>query len=789
MSDLYKEAIADAKKLRELAEEEARKSIIESVSPYIKKMIAKETANASTFFFEEEEDASLQPPDKSVTSPETAIAGTDSPVVEPASGSESVGDSLGSSVTDNPALDAPIASAGSEIANVPMPDADGKITIDFEQLFSDGALGDTVPPVATDAIAPDTTDLTAAPEAPAPIQPTAADGTAGDSLSGGEETPAPAPNDIASPETLAATPEPTPPSMDTGEIPGSEEEEEVPSAAQPLTEAKFNEQLMEASFRIDQIFHGGSNGRSVSDLMHERLKNNLIDLLESLDNMQASGVISEGKARHNEKRLEFLFLKLKEGILANSYTTEKDKKEDPMGKSLKEYAAKLFESDEQERLAQDSISTGETGLPVRKDASAHAKKVSGVSPEVGDLFKEEGGSGEGKTVRVAAKAGTTDAAPLTGTGTAKKMPLEKGEPIAEEIEAKGHAGFGDSNEKPVASPDMFFEIDEKELMEAVAAIRKEAASADKPAAAKATKAGWEKGKPAGKSAAPAAVLKKTAVNEQVAEMGDLGGGGMDEDLVLNIALPDEIEDELSSDDLDVDLMLSSDEDGLDAVSPEDGEGLDVDGGAADDMDMVDADEDSSVDMDMMDSDESDSSSEEEEVLLTDEEEDLDEVSDPMTGPASDLAPRPIKESKIVKTLRVREAKARKLLEARSAEAKQLKTEMAETNLFLSKLLYLNKFLQKEGLSRKVKQQIVEHLDRASTLAEAKEIYLKIKKKLDESVGSDRPSASMVGSASKPTAAGSARLNESANALHSDSEHVLGTVERWQKLARIKKGED
>ena len=95
---------------------------------------------------------------------------------------------------------------------------------------------------------------------------------------------------------------------------------------------------------------------------------------------------------------------------------------------------------------------------------------------------------------------------------------------------------------------------------------------------------------------------------------------------------------------------------------------------------------------------------------------------------------------------------------------------------------------REDLSRKVKQQIVEHLDRASTIAEAKEIYGKIVKKLDEAAAAQ--TAPVVGSASKPTTAGSATLNESvsraATSGGSAGEPVIGTFDKWQILANIKK---
>jgi hypothetical protein len=131
----------------------------------------------------------------------------------------------------------------------------------------------------------------------------------------------------------------------------------------------------------------------------------------------------------------------------------------------------------------------------------------------------------------------------------------------------------------------------------------------------------------------------------------------------------------------------------------------------------------------------------------------------------------------------------RLAENSQRQAYGLKKEMAETNLFLAKLVYLNKFLVREDLNRSVKQQIVEHLDRATTIAEAKVIYGKINRKLDEAVA--KQTAPVVGSASKPTTAGSVRLNESASRFNTSngSEPVIGTYAKWQILSGIKKNND
>jgi len=432
----------------------------------------------------------------------------------------------------------------------------------------------------------------------------------------------------------------------------------------------------------------------------------------------------------NENRLEFLFLHLKEANLNNSYNKQKDK--DTTMTTLKEFAAKLFEGADNERLAQDSKSSGETGVAVHKAATAHAMKASGVHA---DLF-----GGGSKTTEKLAAAGSVDADELEGLD-GEEGPWEQA--LLEEVEAALRDEL-DAHEEPEAgevpaavSDSGYFEISEAALKEAVAKIRKEAAS---------------------KKATSKSAIKEAARKKLLEMMGAAHRGGMDEDLVLSVELPSEVEEQLADEDLDVDLMFSGEEE----EEMGDEEVVDLDMSAAGDEDM----------------------GSEEEMLLTDEE-DEEEMKE--------MAMKPMMESRRVRKAllesRTREVKSRRLAEAKRAETATLKKEMAETNLFLSKLVYLNKFLVREDLSRKVKQQIVEHLDRASTIAEAKDIYGKIVRKLDEAAAAH--TAPVVGSASKPTTAGSARLNEGVTraASSNGSEPVIGTFEKWQILANIKRNND
>lgn len=687
MSDLYKEALADAAKIREIAEQDARSAILERINPYIKQMIAKEASNS--FLLEQEDMTPEAPAPDAVMAIPDAMAPSEMPITP---------------------------AGGSDVVNVPMPSVtDGKITLNFDDLFASEGVADIVNPTdmsqaSSMEVATSTPAIEAAPEMPAPSAPV--------------ESPAATPAAEAPPAEAGPTPAP--------ETAGAAAEEEAPVPPAPLAEVKtakqFERQLAEMAVKIDRMY-----STKVSALTQDAYKTKLFSLLEQLDSLAANKVISPKQAQLNENRLEFLFLHLKEANLNNSYNKQKDK--DKTMTTLKEFAAKLFESADAERLGQDSQSTGETGLPVHKAATAHAMKASGVHA---DLF-----GGGSKTTEKLAAAGSVDADELEG------LKGEEGaweQALLEEVEAALHDELDahkkpEAGEVPAAVKDSgYFEISEAALKEAVAKIRKEAASK----------------KATSKSAIKEAARKKLLemMDDGMNEMMD---DGMKEDLVLSVELPSEVEEQLADEDLDVDLMFSGEEEGEEEMG----------------------DEEEVVDLDM-----SSAGEEGEEMLLTDEEgeEEMDE-----------MAMKPMMESRRVRKAllesRTREVKARRLAEAKRAETATLKKEMAETNLFLSKLVYLNKFLVREDLSRKVKQQIVEHLDRASTITEAKEIYGKIVKKLDEAAAAH--TAPVVGSASKPTTAGSARLNESVTraASSNGSEPVIGTFEKWQILANIKRNND
>jgi len=123
------------------------------------------------------------------------------------------------------------------------------------------------------------------------------------------------------------------------------------------------------------------------------------------------------------------------------------------------------------------------------------------------------------------------------------------------------------------------------------------------------------------------------------------------------------------------------------------------------------------------------------------------------------------------------AEARKEAKLLKRQAAAAKKELKESNLFNAKLLYVNKLMQSYDLNVKQQRAIVEALDNAQTLREAKLLYTSLteslKKGRSTKGGTMNESVSRTGSASK-----SVRSSAPAN---NGSE--LG---RWAVLAGLKK---
>jgi hypothetical protein len=115
----------------------------------------------------------------------------------------------------------------------------------------------------------------------------------------------------------------------------------------------------------------------------------------------------------------------------------------------------------------------------------------------------------------------------------------------------------------------------------------------------------------------------------------------------------------------------------------------------------------------------------------------------------------------------------------AAETNNLRTKLAETNLFNAKLLFTNKLLQNESLTKRQKAEVIERLDEARSEREVKLVYESLVKTLQGSSTnklSESVERGVIGSSSRPTrsAASSNNLNEGIEA------------DRWARLAGIVK---
>lgn len=180
------------------------------------------------------------------------------------------------------------------------------------------------------------------------------------------------------------------------------------------------------------------------------------------------------------------------------------------------------------------------------------------------------------------------------------------------------------------------------------------------------------------------------------------------------------------------------------------------GGDVEDEEFVDVDEDSLLN------------------ALADE---LGDAPNPDVGGApagGDAMPesRRRRSARISESRKVR-AMARQLSEYKKATS-ALKGQLTEMNLFNAKLLYANKLMQNRNLSQKQQRAIVEALDNAKTLREAKLLYKSLTASLDK--GKTR---SLREGKTLRTLGSSSRSTRSAQPASSGVE-----VDRWAVLAGI-----
>jgi hypothetical protein len=146
------------------------------------------------------------------------------------------------------------------------------------------------------------------------------------------------------------------------------------------------------------------------------------------------------------------------------------------------------------------------------------------------------------------------------------------------------------------------------------------------------------------------------------------------------------------------------------------------------------------------------------------------------GSAESLAERRRLRRRRISENRVARANKRAQLAERKARA--AKKELLESNLFNAKLLYVNKLMQQHDLNTKQQRAIVEALDNAKTLREAKLLYTSLtdslrKRRTNSGTGKLTESRVLSGRSSTST--------KSSNPAKTNVE-----LNRWAKLAGINK---
>lgn len=762
---LYEEALVEAKKLKEIAEADAKQAIVEELTPHIRKMITSSLAGKSESVLYEEEDKTVGLPGMDPNAPPVAdpggsvdpsgmVPGADATAMPPVSAEPPAV----AAVVGGPAgSDAPIQASGADALNMPMPGADGKLVVDFDDLF-------------------------------VPSEP-------GDDSGSGEEGPA---SSEVTPEVPGGMPSPTPvdvnpaPSDATtsadGSATGIPGEGEAMMATGQGEEPKLEtyELFSEALDLTAKRVHRAYASKGVPSLVKEALQDKLFQLIETLESLTEKKLVSDNLGQILESRLEILHLKLQEAVLGNTY--EGTKGTDMASKSLKEFAAKMLS--ESETIEGGPITSPadvhKTEKPMvvqnANDAAAdkaatHAQKVTEptvtLKTEAAELQKleeelkaliaeSEGDSladDEGKQNLAGAassipdkKVGQVDVTKTPAGGPSNPASYVQG--VSEEFEHNKDNGSEEEvpNKESVAVSGKALNERTKKLK--AEGLRKQIAALQEQL----KECGMETEAAGNGLPAPGVPPKKSVMGEDDTvinfnfDLSDLVGGldGLGDDDEIEI-VDDEDPSGGSSPDLGGAGMGashgSSDGDDL-------GGGLDLGG----DTDVGDAGGTSAL-----------SSGGPDKGLSGDEGGDSE---DDEVGKSLPLSER---------IRRARKSTANRTL----AENKALKTQLAEQTLFNAKVVHLQPFLNNRNLTKEQKQKIVEYLDRGKTVNEVKTIYTRVKAVLE----STQKAKAKAGSSSRPAGAGAASINESVNNaenLYEGAVLVEAERNRLMELAGIRR---
>ena len=158
--------------------------------------------------------------------------------------------------------------------------------------------------------------------------------------------------------------------------------------------------------------------------------------------------------------------------------------------------------------------------------------------------------------------------------------------------------------------------------------------------------------------------------------------------------------------------------------------------------------------------------------------DVDDSENNVHTPASDAPHASLTNEAALENVEKKNRLLESKLEEYAKALKGMKAQLSEMNLFNAKLLYANKLMQNRDLSIKQQRHIVESLDEAGTLNEAKLLFESLSKSLTKPSRGESLTEStnrkVLGSASKATR--SAQPNKTQNV----------EVDRWARLAGLKK---
>jgi hypothetical protein len=752
---LYEEALVEAKKLKEIAEADAKQAIVEEITPYIRKMIASSLTGKQVPLYEEEDRTGMpsDPTGTPIADPAgTVDAGTtpsaDATAVPPVSS-----DVPASAAVVGGPTDAPIQATGADALNMPMPGADGKLVVDFDDLFIPSEPGD---------------DTGMGTEGPASAE-------AEPEIPGGMPSPTPVdvnpvPSDTTTTPDASATSFPGEGEAMAATGQGNEPKDITPQ--EPPQQLETYELFSEAVDLTAKRIHKAYASNKLPSLMKEALQEKLFELMETLESLNEKKVISENLSKIFESRLEILHLKLQEAVLSNTY--ERTKGTDMASKSLKEFAAKMLsESDTIEggpiTSPADSHKTEKTmHVSNANDAAAdkagtHAQKVTEptvtLKTEAAELAKleeelkaliaeDEGDSlaaDEGKQDLAGAassipdkKVGQVDVTKTPAGGPSNPASYVQG--VSENIEHSKETGseeevnktsFGHPKKESVA-------VSGKALNERTKKLKAESLR-------KQISALQEQLKECGMEMEADNALPAPSVPEKLSVMGE-------EDTVINFNFDlADLVPSLSGVGDDDEIEIVDDEEPMDSIGSTD----------LGDLGSEESEDDLSGDLGGTESDE---------VDLGDEESSMGD--EPEVG-----------DTKMPLSERLRRSQKSTTSRALS-ENKALKVQLAEQQLFNAKVVHLQPFLNNRNLTKEQKQKIVEYLDRGRTVNEVKTIYTRVKAVLETT----QKAKAKAGSSSRPVGAGAATLNESVNTENLYEGAILVEAERnrLMELAGIRR---